>query len=181
VSGSARAIVFVVCGYLAMLVEGALAFVLPESRTFIAVPELALAVVTYLGLAGRGGTPSLVASALAIGYVRDLLCGAPRGVEALAFAICALVARAMHGRVFLDSWGQLSAVAVAMTLLHGTLVVVLGAGDAPLAASLRPLPGLLLCALVVGPAALRALRRLDVRLVPEDRALRMDGVGGAWR
>jgi rod shape-determining protein MreD len=182
VSGGARAIIYALCGYLAMLVEGALAFVLPTNRAFVAVPELALSVVTYLGLAGRGGAPALVASALTIGYLRDLLCGAPRGVEALAFAICALVARAMHGRVFLDRWGQLSAVAVAITTFHALLVVLLGASDAPLLASLRVLPGLLVAALVVGPASLRALRRLDLRLVPDDRSLRMEGeLGGAWR
>jgi rod shape-determining protein MreD len=177
-----RAAIYVLCGYLAMLVEGALAVVLPAPRVLLAVPELALGVVTYLGLAGRGGAPSLVASALAIGYLRDLLLGAPRGVEALAFAICALCARAMHGRVFLERWGQLAVVAVAMSLLHALLVAVLGAGDAPFSASVRPLPGLLLGALVVGPALLRGLRRLDLRILPEQRAIRIEGdLGGAWR
>jgi rod shape-determining protein MreD len=177
-----RAAIYVLVGYLATLVEGALAVLLPAPRVLLAVPELSLGVVTYLGLAGRGGAPSLVAGALAIGYLRDLLLGAPRGVEALAFALCALCARAMHGRVFLERWGQLAAVTLAMSMLHALLVAVLGSGDAPLAASVRPLPGLLLGALVVGPALLRALRRLDLRILPEQRAIHIEGdLGGAWR
>jgi rod shape-determining protein MreD len=179
---AARALAYLALGYVAMLVEGALAFVLPAPRIFVAVPELALGVVTYLGLAGRGGAPSLVGTALILGYLRDLLLGAPRGVEALAFALCALAARAMHGRVFLERYGQLAVVAVAMSLLHACFVLVLDSGDEALAASLRPMPGLLLAALLVTPLWLRALRRLDQRLVPEQRGIRFDGdLGGVWR
>lgn len=179
---AARALVFLLIGYAALLTEGALAFLLPSGRTLFAVPELALAVVIYLGLCGRGGGPGLVAVALSLGYLRDLFLGAPRGVEALAFAIVALCARAMHGRVFLERFGQLASVAAAMSLLHAFLVVTLGAGDAPLVASLRPLPGLFIAAILVGPIALRVLRRVDLRLVPESRAISLEGDrGGAWR
>ena len=180
--GALRGLVFLLCGYTGLLVEGALAILLPVHRALVAVPELALSVVVYLGLCGRGGTPGLVAVALAIGYLRDLLIGAPRGVEALAFAVVALVARALYGRVFLERFGQLAAVAVVMSVLHALLVMGLSAGDAPLSASLRALPAPLLAALIAGPLALRLLRRLDLRLVPEQRAIRFEGdLGGAWR
>ncbi len=177
-----RAIAFLLVGYLALLLEGALGLLLPGNRSLLAAPELGLFVIAYLGLAGRGGAVGLAASALTIGYLRDLLIGAPRGVEALTFTVVALVARALHGRVFLERFGQLAAVAVAVSVLQALLVVTLGAGDAPLGASLHSLPGLALGALVFGPISLRLLRRLDLRLVPESSAIRFDGdMGGAWR
>ncbi len=170
-----RAIVFLTLGWAALLVEGALAFMLPGPRTFLAAPELSLFVVLYLGLVGKGGAPALCAVSLAIGYLRDLFVGAPRGVEALAFCVAALLARAMHGRVFLDRFGQRAAIAAAVSLAHAALVVLLGGGEAPFAASLRPLPALLIGAVVVGPFALGALRRIDQRLAPDTRSLDLSG------
>ena len=58
--------------------------------------------------------------------------------------------------------------------LHGASVAVAVSGgvDSTVLAS----------ALVVGPVLLRVLRRLDLRIAPEARALRMDGeLGGSWR
>lgn len=177
-----RALVFVLVGYFSLLVEGALALLVPGKRTFLAAPELGLFVVAYLGLAGRGGAVGLTLSALLIGYLRDLLIGAPRGSEALTFAIVALLARALHGRVFLERYGQLAVVAVAVSTLQAMLIVLLAGGDAPLAASLRSLPGLAVSALLFGPICLRLLRRLDLRLIPEARGIRFEGdLGRAWR
>jgi rod shape-determining protein MreD len=178
----ARTAAFLALGYVALLLEGAIAFVLPGSRSFLAVPELALSVIVYLGLCGRGGAPGLVAVALTVGYLRDLVLGAPRGVEALAFALVALCARALHGRVFLERFRQLATVSAALSGVHLGLVAILGTGDAPASPTLRALPGLLVAALLVSPFVLRGLRRIDLRLAPEARAIRFDGdLGGAWR
>lgn len=177
-----RALVFAGLAYLALLGESALAVVLRAARPIFAAPELGLYVVVYLGLCGRGGPIGLTLSALAIGYLRDLLVGAPRGVEALCFALVALLARALHGRVFLDRFGQLAVVCAGFAIAHTGLVLLLASGEAPLAAQLRALPPLLASALVFGPITLRALRRVDQRVAPEARSLRLDGdLGGAWR
>jgi rod shape-determining protein MreD len=177
-----RALVFCGFAYLSLLCESALAVLLGAVRTFFAAPELGLFVAVYLGLCGRGGPIALTVTVLGIGYLRDLLIGAPRGVEALSFALIALFARALHGRIFLDRFGQLAVVCAGFAMLHAALILLLASGDAPLAAALRSLPGLLLSALMCGPILLRVLRRLDQRVSPEARALRLDGdLGGAWR
>ena len=176
----ARTLVFHVVAYLALVCESASAYVFRDLRGFCAAPELSLFVVLYLGVSGRGGAVGLTATALAIGYLRDLLVGAPRGVEALAFALVALAARALHGRVFLDRFGQLAVVCAAFTAFNAGLLTILG--DSPLVPSLRIFPSLVVSALAVGPIALRLLRRLDQRVAPEARTLTLGGdLGGAWR
>jgi rod shape-determining protein MreD len=176
----ARVLVFYAVAYLALLAESAGGYVFRNLRNVCAAPELGLFVLVYLGVCGRGGAIWLTASALAVGYLQDLLIGSPRGVEALAFALVALFARALHGRVFLDRFGQLAIVCAGFALLHAALVMLLG--DGPMLPSLRMLPSLVVSALWVGPIALRALRRLDQRVAPEARSLTMAGdLGGAWR
>ena len=177
---SARTFLFYAIAYLALLGENAGAFMLRGMRGVIAAPELGLFVIVYLGVCGRGGAIWLTASALAVGYLRDLLIGSPRGMEALAFALVALMARALHGRVFLDRFGQLAIVCACFAGLHAMLVVVLGDGAA--LPSLRLLPPVLASAFLVGPIALRLLRRVDQRVAPEVRTLSMSGdLDGAWR
>lgn len=176
----ARNLVFYAVAYVALLVEAAGAFMLRGVRTVCAPPELGLFVIVYLGVCGRGGAIGLTAAALAIGYLRDLLVGAPRGIEALAFALVALTARALHGRVFLDRFGQLAVVCAGFAALHAALVMLLG--DGPLGPSLRLVPSLVASSLWVGPLGLRLLRRLDQRVAPEARTILMGGdLGGAWR
>lgn len=177
-----RALVFSGIVYLALLGESAIAVLLRAVRPIFAPPELALYAVVYFGLCGRGGPVGLTLSALAIGYLRDLLVGAPRGVEALCFALVALLARALHGRVFLDRYGQLAVVCFGFALVHAGLVLLFASGEAPLGAALRALPPVLATALLAGPITLRSFRSVDQRVAPEARSLRLDGDrGGAWR
>jgi rod shape-determining protein MreD len=173
-----RTIVFVLLGWAALLVESSLAAILPGSHRLLAPPELALFVVVYLGLAGRGSAPGLCAAALSVGYLRDLYLGAPRGVEAFAFCVVALCARAMHGRVFLERYAQLAVVACAMSLLHSLIVIAFGVGDATFGACLRAVPALLVGAAVIAPIAIKTLRVIDLRLQPEVPSL---DLSEAWR
>jgi rod shape-determining protein MreD len=173
-----RTVVFLLLGWAALIVESSLAAVLPGSHRLLATPELALFVVVYLGLAGRGSTPGLCAAALSIGYLRDLYLGAPRGVEAFAFCVVALCARAMHGRVFLERYAQLAVVACAMSILHTLIVVTFGVGDATFGACLRVVPALLLGAAFVAPLTMKILRLIDLRLQPEVPSL---DLSEAWR
>lgn len=175
-----RSVVFVLIGWGALFIESSLAALMPAWHRLLATPELSLFVVLYLGLSGRGGAPGLCAVALCIGYLRDLYLGAPRGVEALAFCVVALCARAMHGRVFVERWVQLAAIACGVTLLHAAMVGLFGAeaAGASFGAALRPLPSLLVGAACIAPLVIRVLRRVDQRLAPETPSL---DLSHAWR
>lgn len=173
-----RGLAFGLIAYGSLLWESAWGWLLRDVRGLFAAPELGLLVVVYLGLCGRGSPIALTAAALAVGYLRDLLVGAPRGVEALAFALCALGARLVHGRVFLDRWGQLAVLAAAFAALHALLLMLLATGDA----SLRTLLSLVASALCFGPFVLVFLRRVDDRIAPEQRSLHLErDVGARWR
>ncbi len=173
-----RGVVFGILAYSALLSESAWGWMFRHARPFFAAPELGLLLVVYLGLCGRGGPIALTAAALAIGYLRDLLVGAPRGVEALAFALCALAARALHGRVFLDRWGQLAVVGAAFASLHALLLLLFAPGDF----TLGTLVPIIVSALCFGPIVLVILRRVDARVAPEQRSLSLDrDVGARWR
>jgi rod shape-determining protein MreD len=166
-----RATAFAIVAYASLLGESALGWLLRRAHGFFGAPELGLFIVVYLGLSGRGGPVALTCAALAIGYLRDLLVGAPRGIEALSFALCALVARALHGRVFVDRFAQLAVVCASFAALHGLLLMLFG----PEGSSWRALVPVVVSALCIGPIVLRLLRRLDHRVSPTAAALRMDG------
>ncbi|MEO6953157.1 MAG: hypothetical protein ABI321_15255 [Polyangia bacterium] len=173
-----RGVVFGLIAYGSLLWESAWGWLFRDVRAFFAAPELGLLVVVYLGLCGRGSPIALTATALAVGYLRDLLVGSPRGVEALAFALCALAARLLHGRVFLDRWGQLAIVGALFATLHAFLLMLLAPGDS----SMRMLVPLVLSALCFAPIVFVFLRRVDDRIAPEQRSLHLErDVGARWR
>ena len=69
-----------------------------------ATPELALLVVLYLGLGGRGAAPGLCAVGALIGYLADLFAGSPAAWRRSPSAWWCWRARASHGRDVRRRW-----------------------------------------------------------------------------
>ncbi|HUQ02583.1 MAG TPA: rod shape-determining protein MreD [Kofleriaceae bacterium] len=167
-----RGAAFVALAYVALIVAATLQALAPFH---LPLPELGLLVVLYLGLTGRAGAISHVVVALVIGYLSDLFAGSPRGLHALTFGVVMIVARSASSRLMVNSRWQEIVVALFASLAHGALLVAVAApmysGDA--LSSLRLLPMTGLATALSAPFALALFRRLDKRLAPDPRALRM--------
>jgi rod shape-determining protein MreD len=168
-----RALSFVGVTYLVLVVTTGLAALSPWH---LPAPEVTLLIVLYLGLLGRGSVSSHAALALAIGYLADLFAGSPRGLHALTLSLVMLVARGASSRLMVSSLWQQLVVTFAAALGHGALIVALSssiAGDDLTSSALRLAPPTALVTAAVAPLAFALLKRVDRRLAPDPRALRM--------
>lgn len=89
------------------------------------MPNLAVLVTLYLALAVRGSPSAGAACAAALGYVTDLLAGAPKGTHILALLLVYFVIRGMSSRLYVQ--GRLSQIGVAFlaALFHFIVVVAI--------------------------------------------------------
>jgi rod shape-determining protein MreD len=171
-----RGMAFIAVAYLLLIVSGAVRALLPWS---FPVPDVTLVVVLYLGLGGRGSAPAHAGVALTIGYLTDLWSGAPRGLYALSFVMVMLLARAAASRLMVSRVWQEMVVTLVVALGHGALVVALASPmyDGEALSALRQVPGSsLVTALLVAPLLFRLLRRVDRKLAPDPRTLRIPGL-----
>lgn len=104
-----------------MLMSG-LALVWPWAR-HLPLPNLSVLVTLYLALGVRGSHSTGAATAAAMGYVTDLLTGAPKGTHILSLLVLYFLVRAFSSRLYVQ--GRLSQMGVtfAGTLLCSFLVV----------------------------------------------------------
>ena len=171
----ARAAAFIGIGWLSLLVCGAL-------RSLIAlpipVPDLALIIVLYLGLGARGPAPLHAGCAIALGYLADLLGGAPRGLHALSLALVMLLARSGASRLLVTRVWQELVVTFAVALGHGALVIALASPlyDGGATSALRQVPTAALSTALFAPFLFALLRRIDRKLAPDPRTIRMPGL-----
>jgi rod shape-determining protein MreD len=167
-----RGTMFVALGWAALIATASLAAIL---RLQVVVPDLCLLIVLYLGLVGRGTAPSLVGIALVLGYLQDLFSGSPRGLHALAMGAVMVVARAASSRLLVSSMWQQVLVTFLAALVHGALVLALSAPmyDGEAMQSLRLIPTTALFTAALAPLLFALFRRIDRRLQPDPRALRL--------
>lgn len=119
-------------GYLGMILLGPLWRALMEGLSYglpwarhLPMPSLAVLVTLYLALGVRGSPSAGGAAAGALGYVTDLLSGAPKGTYVLALLLVYFLIRAFSNRLYVQ--GRLSQIAVtfAATLFAGLVVVAI--------------------------------------------------------
>jgi rod shape-determining protein MreD len=142
--------------------------VLEFAPMHMVTPALGLIVVLHLGLSEKWTAGSAALVAFSIGYLFDLVSGAPRGVHAFVFVLMSLFARAVAARLAVRGLVFKAATSFVASLLAAILVVVVraqvsheggygGLGQAPLEALLTGL---------FGPLVLWLLARVDGRLDP---------------
>jgi rod shape-determining protein MreD len=181
-----RVAAFILVGYALLVLVSALGALLP---VHLPRPEVGLLVVLYLGLSARGPLPTHLGVALLLGYLTDVLAGAPRGLHALSLAAMMVIARGASSRLLVARRWQEILVTFLASLGHGLLVASLVASPgasiwAPsFSERLRALPGPAIATALVAPIffafALRLDRRLGVTRGP--RPLGARGGLGLWR
>ncbi|HJZ86242.1 MAG TPA: rod shape-determining protein MreD [Polyangia bacterium] len=116
-----RHLVLVVVGYMLTVLQASLQALVPVR---VRVPELGLLVALYAGLTARGGVAGASAVAFALGYVTDLLAGAPKGLHALVFVLMCLLAKGASLRLLLRGSLVSAGFAFAASLSAAGLIVL---------------------------------------------------------
>jgi rod shape-determining protein MreD len=119
-----RFVTLIVFGYALVVVQASLQAVLPLR---IVAPELGLLVAIYAGLTAQN-VSGACAVAFILGYVTDLLAGAPKGLHAMTFVIICLFGKGASLRLLLSGALMPAALAFVLSLLGGLIIVATRAG-----------------------------------------------------
>ena len=153
----------VLATYAILVVVGALWHTLPVLPG--QGPEIAAIASVYLGLTARRTLAGAVGASIVIGYLADLLSGAPVGLYALVSGIICIIGHLVHRRIVVRGVRFTIAFSIFVALASSFLVAVLrwvtsqptGTGLSEAIAILGPA----LPTAVLGPLLLRLLRRVD--------------------
>jgi rod shape-determining protein MreD len=151
-----------------LLAQSVLLGALPR---YLPPPALGLLVALHVGLSPRWSLGAGVVAAFVMGYLFDLIAGAPSGTHALVYCLVALGTGLVSARLLVRGGIMRAAVSFAIALLAAVLVVAVraavtpgagwgGLGFAPLEAAFTAL---------AAPPLLRLLERLDGRFEARSR------------
>jgi rod shape-determining protein MreD len=115
-----RFLVLCLLGYAMVVVQASIQALLPLR---VLVPELGLLVALYAGLTAQQGVSGACAVALLLGYVTDLLAGAPKGLHAMVFVLACLLAKGASLRLMLSSSFIAAVFSFFVSLLSAVLIV----------------------------------------------------------
>lgn len=161
-------------GWLGLLCVASLSSMMPAPRVWFPflAPNLGLLVVLFVGLGGRATMVGVLTLACALGYLADLVFGAPKGVYMLSFAVVGMAVKAAQ-RLLVRGALSNALVAGLFTAVCGLLVLGLraGLGMGVGLGHFKRIPYEALSTALVAPLAFRALARLERLLSREVRAL----------
>jgi len=130
-----------------------------------AIPDVGALTAAYLGLTARRQVSPAIGGAIVLGYLIDLISGAPPGLIALVLALTTLVARAVQQRILVRGAAISIAFSAFVALVSGILaLVVRGVYRMPSAAfsiELRHVVWVTLATAVLGPVVWKIFRRID--------------------
>ena len=161
-----RSIATLAVGLLLLLLQST---VMEFAPVHLVTPSLGLLVVLYVGMATLKWAPgSAVVVGFCMGYLFDLVSGAPRGVHAFVFVIIALFARVLAWRLSVRGIVLKASIAFVASVIAAFLIVVVRAQISPESGygglGQAPLEALLTAGF--GPPVMWLLARLDGRLDP---------------
>jgi rod shape-determining protein MreD len=161
-----RSLVTLIVGLLLLLLQST---VMEFAPMHLITPSLGLLVVMYVGMAPLKWAPgSAVMVGFSLGYLFDLVSGAPRGVHAFVFVTVAIIARILAWRLAVRGIVLKAATSFVASMIAGFLIVVVRAQISPESGygGLRQAPLESLLTAAFGPPVLWLLARLDGRLDP---------------
>jgi rod shape-determining protein MreD len=130
-----------------------------------AVPDLGALTAAYLGLTARRDVAPAVGGSVVLGYLIDLISGAPPGLSALVLALTGLVARAVQQRIFVRGKVMTMAfsafVALVAWIFAFVVRVLYHVSRASITLELRHAALIILATALAGPIVWRLFRRID--------------------
>lgn len=89
------------------------------------LPNLAVLATLYLALGVRSSPSTSAASVAVLGYLMDLLTGAPKGMHVLSLLLVYFLVRASSRRLYVQGRLTQMGIALVATLVHATIGVTL--------------------------------------------------------
>jgi len=130
-----------------------------------AIPDLGALSAAYLGLTARRQVSPAIGGAIVLGYLIDLISGAPPGLIALVLALTTLIARTVQQRILVRGAVISIAFSAFVALVAGLLALVVRAlyrmPSAAVSVELAHLAQVALATAIVGPLVWRMFRRID--------------------
>jgi rod shape-determining protein MreD len=130
-----------------------------------AVPNIGALVAAYLGHTARSVQWPSTAGAVVIGYLIDVISGAPAGLTSIVLATTTSVARATQQRIFVRGLAMTIGFSafVAMVASVNSLITraIFGVPRADFAIEMQHLALVTIATAVVGPLVWRLFRRID--------------------
>ena len=159
-----RTATIVLAAYLLAVIVGAFWRLLP-GFLLDAIPDLGALTAAYLGLTARRGAAGAVGGSVALGYLVDLISGAPPGLHAVTLALTCLVARTVQQRILVRGAAMtmgFSAFVALISGIEGLLVRALyGVPRASFAVELQYIALVTIATALIGPLVWRIFRRID--------------------
>lgn len=147
-----------------------------------AIPDLGALTAAYLGLTTRRTLAPAVGGSIALGYLIDLISGAPPGFIALVLGLTGLVARAVQQRIYVRGATMTIAfsgfVALVASLFALLVRALYGMPRAGFTLELRHLALVVVATAAVGPLVWRVFRRIDAAYARthRDRDAALEGI-----
>jgi rod shape-determining protein MreD len=151
-----------------LLLQSVLLGLLPA---YLPPPAVGLLVALHVGLSPRWSLGGGVVAGFAMGYLFDLIAGAPSGTHALVYSLVALGTGLVSSRLLVRGAIVRALVSFAVTLVAALLVVAVRAWVTPGAGwgGLRFAPLEALFTALAAPALMRLFERLDGRFQARSR------------
>jgi len=144
-------------------------------------PDVVALVAVYLGLTARGQVAPAVVGAVVLGYLADLLLGAPRGLLSLDAGALCLFAHVVHRRLLVRGWLFTTAFCAFIAALSGAIVLMLreyaGVGPSSAGDELAAVGATMLVTALLGPVVFRLCRRVDAHVAHTQGDRRTAGDG----
>jgi rod shape-determining protein MreD len=130
-----------------------------------AIPDLGALTAAYLGLTARRQVSPAIGGAIVLGYLIDLISGAPPGLIALVLALTTLVARAVQQRILVRGAAVSIAFSAFVALVAGVLALIVRVlyrmPSAAFSVELQHVALVTLATAILGPLIWRMFRRID--------------------
>lgn len=158
-----RTATLVLVAYLACVAVGAVWRLLPWLGD--AIPDIGALTAAYLGLTAHRRVSPAIAGAIMLGYLIDLISGAPPGLMALVLALTTLIARAVQQRILVRGATLSIVFSAFVAQVAGVLAVVVRMlyqmPTATFAVEVIHIWLVTIATAILGPLVWRMFRRID--------------------
>jgi rod shape-determining protein MreD len=160
-----RTATLVLVAYCLCVIVGAVWRLMPYSFIRDGVPDVGALTAAYLGLTARRGSAGAVGGSVVLGYLVDLISGAPAGLNAMTLGLTCLVARGVQQRILVRGATMTMAFSAFTAVLAGVVGlmvrVLYGVPRAAFTQELKYIALVTVMTTLIGPLVWRVFRRID--------------------
>jgi rod shape-determining protein MreD len=160
-----RTATLVLVAYVLCVILGSIWRLMPGAWIRDAVPDLGALTAAYLGLTARRNVAGAVGGSVVLGYLVDVISGAPPGLGALVLGLTCLIARTVQQRIFVRGAAMTMGFSAFVALVAGVIGLLVrgmyGVPGAAFSLELRYIALVTIATALIGPLVWRVFRRID--------------------